>query len=285
MRKDPIPGWVTAVVFGGAFLGIALLERRRPLRGRREPPLRRLGRNLTLGGISAAATTALQGRLLEPLARRIERRRLGLLPRLPLPPALRTILGVLLLDYTLWWWHRLNHQNPLFWRFHVIHHIDLDLDASTAVRFHFGEMMLSVFFRSAQFRLIGPDALASTLWQLMLLVSIVFHHSNLRLPERAERVLSRLLVTPRLHGIHHSTVRDQTSSNWSSLLSLWDLLHGTFRDDVPQDRIRIGVPAWQDPREVTLGEMLVEPLRPHPRDAWLPLPPTSSSGPPEGSQG
>ena len=177
-----------------------------------------------------------------------------------------TVLKILLLDYTLWWWHRANHHTFL-WEFHRAHHLDPDLDVSTGIRFHPGELALASLFREAQIRVLRIDERSLLIWQRMLLVSILFHHSNTRLGDAVERRLSRLIVTPRMHGIHHSTVRDETDSNWSSLLSWWDFLHGTFRLDVPQDAITIGVPAWQDPRELTLGRILAMPFR-RQRDDW-----------------
>ena len=88
------------------------------------------------------------------------------------------------------------------------------------------------------------DALALAIWQTVLLAAILFHHSNTRLPVRLERALVRVLVTPRMHGIHHSDVRRETDSNWSSILSVWDYLHRTARLDVPRGETRIGVPAY-----------------------------------------
>jgi sterol desaturase/sphingolipid hydroxylase (fatty acid hydroxylase superfamily) len=150
---------------------------------------------------------------------------------------------------------------PLLWRFHLVHHADGDLDASTALRFHFGEMALSVPWRALQVIVIGADPGALGLWQALLVPSILFHHSNVRLPIGLERALVRVLVTPRMHGIHHSTYRNETDSNWSSLLSVWDYLHGTALLAVPQREVRIGVPAFADPRTRTLGRMLRLPFR------------------------
>jgi len=149
-----------------------------------------------------------------------------------------------------------------------VHHVDRDLDASTALRFHFGEMALSVFFRMAQVRLLGVSPTAASVWQTLLLASIAFHHSNLRLPPHIERRLVRFIVTPRMHGIHHSDHRDETNTNWSSLFSWWDRLHGTLRLDIPQDAIEIGVPAYQDPRDVTVGRIIVLPFVEQ-RDDWM----------------
>src|SRR5581483_488306 len=144
--------------------------------------------------------------------------------------------------------------------FHVVHHLDRDLDASTAVRFHFGELAISTVWRAAQVVAIGvaPDALA--VWQTATLVSVLFHHSNVRLPIALERALARVVVTPRLHGIHHSTVRAETDSNWSSGLVVWDRLHGTLRVDVPQDAIEIGVPAYRSAADAALPRILALPF-------------------------
>jgi sterol desaturase/sphingolipid hydroxylase (fatty acid hydroxylase superfamily) len=99
-------------------------------------------------------------------------------------------------------------------------------------------------------------------WQTTTLVSILFHHSNAELPMPLERALSRVIVTPRMHGIHHSVVPNEVNSNWSSGLALWDRLHGTFRLDVPQDGIVIGVPEYQTPRQVSLARMMASPFLP-----------------------
>src|SRR5207249_6219037 len=168
------------------------------------------------------------------------------------------------MDYTLYGWHVLTHRVPFLWRFHVVHHVDLDLDASTALRFHFAEIVISIGWRIAQVVLIGVPPLALSAWQTATLVSIMFHHSNARLPIALERRLNRLIVTPRMHGIHHSTVREETDSNWSSGLTLWDKLHGTLRLNVPQHEVRIGVPAYGEPSRVALRQLLLMPFAPSP---------------------
>ena len=179
---------------------------------------------------------------------------------MPLPRWLETLLGILLLDYSLYVWHVLLHRMSVLWRFHVVHHADLDLDATTALRFHFGELALSIPWRAAQVLLIGVRPQVLQLWQQATLASIVFHHSNLRLPPGLERWLVWVVVTPRMHGIHHSIIEAETNSNWSSGLTLWDRLHGTLRLDVPQDAITIGVPAYRDPKELVLGRIFAMPF-------------------------
>lgn len=112
-----------------------------------------------------------------------------------------------------------------------------------------------------------PLRISRKLWQTFFFLSILFHHSNIRLPEAWERRLARILTTPRMHGIHHSAVEDETSSNWSSGFAFWDHLHGTFRLDIAQSEIDIGVPAYRDPGETALAPSLELPFRPQ-RDDW-----------------
>ena len=240
-----------------------LAERFAPLRRTVESKLRRVARNLTIGGVSLALTPILHALLLQPVASWIVRGRIGLLQAASWPRWVETLTAVLLLDYTLWWWHWANHRVPFFWRFHLVHHADRDLDTTTALRFHFGELLLSVPVRAVQMILIGIDPQTLWLWQTILFASILFHHANVRLPAGVERVLLRFVVTPRMHGIHHSDRIEETNSNYSSLVTLWDVLHRTLRLDVPQERIVIGVPAYESPEEVTIGRMLLLPFRPH----------------------
>jgi sterol desaturase/sphingolipid hydroxylase (fatty acid hydroxylase superfamily) len=261
---------LAALFVGGTFVVLTALERRRPLRHERESKLHRVSRNLVFAGLAAATVSLLERPIVQPLAGLVERRRWGLLHRWQLPRALRITLAIVLLDYTLYVWHVLVHRVPWLWRFHLVHHVDLDLDASTALRFHFGELAVSIPWRAAQIVAIGvgPDAL--TLWQNALLVSILFHHSNVELPLGMERALSRVFVTPRMHGIHHSMVPDETNSNWSSGLTVWDWLHGTLRLNVPEREIVIGVPAYRSPDDVTLRKSLELPFVP--QRPWRLLP-------------
>lgn len=260
-RSDQI---LSAVLYGAAAAGVVALlvgERRRPLRSRVEPQATRDLRNGVM-----ALTTALTVRLLEkplvaPLAFAVERKKLGLVQQLSLPPLAKTALEVALLDYTLYLWHVLTHRVPWLWRLHEVHHSDRDLSASTALRFHFIEMALSAPYRAAQVVVLGVSRRSLQLWQAMTLGSILFHHSNLRLPPTLEQVLGWFVVTPRMHGIHHSVVRAERDSNWASGISVWDRLHGTLRLDVAQDGITIGVPGRQDAGDVTLPRMLAMPFR------------------------
>jgi sterol desaturase/sphingolipid hydroxylase (fatty acid hydroxylase superfamily) len=173
----------------------------------------------------------------------------------------RDALAVLLLDYTLYWWHVAEHRLPWLYRFHAVHHADLDLDTSTALRFHFGEFVASIPWRAAQIAGIGASPRALRCWQRLTTLEVMFHHSNVRLPLAVERLLGAVLVTPRLHGIHHSVLPDEQDSNWSSGLTLWDRLHGSYRGDVPQAALEIGLAGLRDPAAVSLPRIVAMPFR------------------------
>jgi sterol desaturase/sphingolipid hydroxylase (fatty acid hydroxylase superfamily) len=260
----------------GTFGVLVWLENRRPLRLRRvESKMTRNGRNLAVAVAGAVTLRLAETPVVNRLTKFVERKSLGLLKIIRLPRWLETILAVVLLDYTLYVWHVLTHKTPFLWRFHVVHHADLDLDASTALRFHFGELGISVAWRAAQILVIGISPLSFAAWQLFLFPSVLFHHSNVRLPVELEGKLRKFIVTPRMHGIHHSIVHSETDSNWSSGLTVWDWMHGTLKTDVPQNEIVIGVPAYREPDEVVLTKILPMPFEKQ-KPTWQ-LPQSSNS--------
>ncbi|QWV92695.1 sterol desaturase family protein [Geomonas oryzisoli] len=277
--RGELPKWLNTALIFGTFAVVAAMELRRPLRREKDDKLRRNERNAAFAVLAATTVALAEKPVVGPLALRVQARRLGLLKLISLPAWAEVALSVILLDYTLYIWHVLTHKVPWLWRFHRPHHVDLDLDASTALRFHFGELLMSVPWRAAQVRLIGVSPFALALWQTLTLMEILFHHSNLRLPHRIERRLCRFIVTPRMHGIHHSVVREERDANWSTIFSWPDYLHGTIRLNVLQDSVDIGVAGFQDPKQLGLGRVLAMPFTPQveeegPKREPLPVPPT-----------
>ncbi len=264
----PIPSWLGGGAIVGVYAGLLWAEHRRPLRPETQPKVSRDLRNLALALINGVVLSAIQTPVVGPLTRVVERRRWGLLQRLRLPVWLEVPLAVALMDYTLYLWHVWTHKGPL-WRFHQVHHVDLDMDTTTAMRFHFGEMAASVPYRALQVLLIGVGPRAFAVWQGFLLACISFHHSNLRLPVWLERAIAPVLVTPRNHGVHHAASKEKTDANWSSGLAVWDRLHGTLRLDTAEEESEIGVAAYRDPEELKLKDLLAMPFKAQ-RSSWRP---------------
>ena len=250
-----------ALVLVAVLGGLAWLERRRPLRVRTQRSGRRTAINLAMAGISAVVTGPLQAAVSARATTWAEDRRFGLTRWIPMPRWLARAIGVVLLDYTLWHWHRVNHRSALLWSMHASHHADLDLDVSTALRFHVGELLASVPVRAAQIIVLGIDRATLRGWETALLVAIAFHHANLRLPARVDSALSTVLITPRLHGIHHAARPDRLDTNFGTLLAIWDVLHGTRDSDLEQADLAVGLPHTVGGSTPGLLDSLRLPLR------------------------
>ena len=186
---------------------------------------------------------------------------LGLATMAELRGATRLIVVFLLFDVWMYYWHMVNHRFSFFWRFHRAHHSDIEMDTTTALRFHPGELLLSSFIRLPVLILIGMRFGELVLFEVMLNISTLFHHSNLALPERWDRLLRVLIVTPNMHRVHHSVVRDETNSNYTSLLSLWDRLAGTFRIREDTRTITLGLPSFRGKKYQRLWGFLITPFQ------------------------
>lgn len=257
-----------AVMAGGALaLGaLVLAERRRPLRTQHHSETGRIIANLALGAGCMAVVTAIEVPLTRAIARRNEAGGRGLAQKLP--PRLQLAGAMLAMDYGFYIWHVMTHKVPFLWRFHRVHHVDPDMDMSTAVRFHPVDMLVSLPFRLVQVRLSGAGPRSLDLWRNFFNASVLFHHSNLRLPKQWDERLSLVLTTPRMHGIHHSKLSAEQDSNWTSGFSFWDRLHGTFRaaprNAPPPDAIDIGVADWRALHDVPVVPALDSPFRAQP---------------------
>ncbi|MGE4579118.1 MAG: sterol desaturase family protein [Desulfuromonadales bacterium] len=258
---------ISAAVLGTCIIALFLLERAFPLRQAKRALAGRLTVNLTFGIIAFATVSLIVRPVAEATLGWTSTNEFGLIRLHMIPDALRPVAAFLLMDLTFYWWHRANHRLPLLWRLHNVHHFDPDLDLSTTFRFHFGELAFSSAFRMVQIGLIGPSLATYLVYEVIFQLGTLFHHSNLRLPVRVERILVRFLVTPRMHGIHHSQVKEETNANYSTVFSFWDRLHRTVRLNVPQEAIKIGVPGYAEPRDNRLGNSLLAPFRLQ-RDYW-----------------
>ncbi len=222
--KDYLPTVTAACV----LILLFALEGWLPAAADRHRRLRHAARNLTLGLLNAAALALLASPFIAQVAGWVEESSFGLLNLLNLPPVIGAFAAILLFDAWMYLWHRANHQFGFLWRFHRVHHSDPEMDATTAVRFHSGEILISLALRLAVIPLLGITIYQLLVYEMLLLPVILFHHSNVRVPERLDRRLQLIIVTPAIHRIHHSRLRIETDSNYSSVFSFWDRLAGTF---------------------------------------------------------
>jgi len=257
----------TSVIAVAVFALLFILERFFPLRETTQSLLGRLFVNLAISVLTFIAAAI----FVQPTARWALRwsadSPLGLVHLIALSAPLEFALSFVLLDLGFYYWHVANHRVPFLWRFHNVHHIDPDLDVTTAFRFHFGEITLSTGFSLLQVSLIGPSAWSFAIYQLIFQAEVLFHHSNLRLPIGAERLLNKVLVTPRMHGIHHSQVQRENNSNFGTVFPWWDRLHRTLGVNIPQDAVVVGVPGYTLAEDNRFWNALLIPFR-RQRDYW-----------------
>jgi sterol desaturase/sphingolipid hydroxylase (fatty acid hydroxylase superfamily) len=154
-------------------------------------------------------------------------------------PAL--IIDLIVLDLWIYLWHRINHVAPVLWRFHQVHHFDQTLDTSSGLRFHVGEVLLSSLVRALAIFALNIPLQTVIIFETLTAVAALFHHSNLALPAPFERVLSKLIVTPSIHWIHHHAIRSDTDSNYSTVLSIWDVIFRTRSKTRRTPELPIGV--------------------------------------------
>ncbi len=250
----------TPLIVIGIFVLLFALEKLSSLRKPTADLLRRLIVNGCISGVAfLVAMTVVRPSALRALDWSAEQP-FGLLHFLRLPGWAHFVVGFLLLDLFFYYWHRLNHKIPFLWRFHNVHHSDPDLDVSTGFRFHFGEVFFSTAFRVVQVSLIGVSLPTFAIYEIIFQANTLFHHSNLRLPIALERLLNKCLVTPRMHGIHHSQIRCETDSNYGVVFPWWDRLHRTLGLNIAQSEIKIGVPGYSSPQDNKLWRLLIAPF-------------------------
>jgi sterol desaturase/sphingolipid hydroxylase (fatty acid hydroxylase superfamily) len=256
-----------SAILAALFLILFGVERFAPLRQPRRALARRLLVNFSISALAVITAATLVAPTAAAMLEQVSNRRFGLLSRMELPAGAELVAGFLLMDLTFYYWHLANHRVPFLWRFHNTHHIDPDLDVSTAFRFHFVEVALSAGFRAAQIVVIGVSPGIYLTYELVFQANTLFHHSNVRLPIGVERLLNKILVTPRMHGIHHSELWREDNSNFSVVFPWWDCLHRTLRLNVPQSEILIGIPAYLEHADNAVGNALAMPFR-RQREYW-----------------
>jgi sterol desaturase/sphingolipid hydroxylase (fatty acid hydroxylase superfamily) len=187
----------------------------------------------------------------------------GLFNSVLLPPWIKVLISLVLLDFAIYLQHRLFHRVPLLWRLHRMHHADLDIDVTTGARFHPIEILLSLGIKFLVIVPMGAPPLAVLLFEIGLNATSMFNHSNVRIPDGLDQLLRLLVVTPDMHRVHHSIVRRETDSNFGFNFPWWDRLFKTYRaqPEAGHDAMTIGIEQFRDPKQLSLGRMLIQPFR------------------------
>ena len=249
-------------VIVGAFLLLFLIyERVRPavdhpllvrLRGASGAAWRRLARNAGLFGINLLVSPL----IVLPITVWAGQFTTGLRPAW-LSGWGGLAFDLVLLDFWIYWWHRANHEVPLLWRFHQVHHFDELLDSTTALRFHFGEVALSALARAGAIVALDIGLSSVLLFETLVLMSTIFHHSDAKLPPRLEQALARVIITPSIHWVHHHALRADTDSNYGTIFSFWDPLFRSKSGTRRWPTMPIGV---EGRRDRPLLRLLVTPF-------------------------
>lgn len=249
-------------IFIATLGGCALLERLAPRRVRVAPAGGRAAVNLGLLAASVLTTRALLPIAAVEAAYRAEAARWGLLNLFSIPFPLKVLLSVVILDLAIYWQHRLFHAIPALWRVHAVHHTDLDLDATSGVRFHPVEILLSTMIKIAITAVFGLHFLGVALFEVILSSTAVFNHSNLHLGW-LDPVVRLFAVTPDMHRIHHSPSREETDSNFGFNIPWWDRWFGTYRAEPKENHstMTLGLAGARKPDQLTFGALLLRPFR------------------------
>lgn len=255
-------------VFLIVFLIMAILERLLPKRALRAAVAKRWATNLSITVIASLLVRAM-AYLSVPLvavaaALYGERHGIGLFNWTNWPTWLEVIVAMVVLDFAIWLQHLMSHKMPILWRLHQMHHADIDIDVTTAIRFHPFEIALSMIWKIIWVFALGASALAVILFEVLLNGCAMFNHANLALPSWLDRILRLVIVTPDMHRVHHSTLREEHDSNYGFNLSLWDRLFKTYcaQPKAGHQGMKIGLEAYQSEDPTRLSWSLSIPFKP-----------------------
>ena len=248
-----------------AFIGVIatmmLWELAAPCRRYEIPRLIRWLNNLALVVLDTAILRLAFPLLAVGLAAIAQERGWGLLNSIELPGWAEFTIAFLLLDFAIYLQHVIFHHVPVLWRFHRMHHADLDFDTTTGIRFHPVEIVISMGIKLALVTALGAPPVAVLVFEVVLNATSLFNHGNVSLG-KLDRTVRTLIVTPDMHRVHHSSVRQETDSNFAFNFSFWDRLCGTYRAQpaAGHDAMEIGLERFRDRREAWLHRMLIQPL-------------------------
>lgn len=259
IAPDDIGQWRPLAALGGLAILLAL-EWAFPSRAALQPKLRHAAANLAIAGGNAVVVTLLLGGALLLWSHEVETRQWGLLHQLGFGAVPGVVAAVVLLDLLFYGVHWANHRLPVLWRFHRAHHSDLDLDVTSALRFHLGEVLVSTGIKAMAIPVLGLSWTGLVVFEISLQAAAQFQHSNVRLPERWDRRLRQVIVTPHMHWSHHSRLPSDHNRNFGTIFSFWDRMLSTYGIRAPQREIQIGLDDYPSPRDAGFRRFFLIPF-------------------------
>ena len=247
-------------LFLGGFLFFLLLELLAPYRQSSVSKVKRWINNVALTAFNSLILQLLFAGAVVRTAMYVTSHHLGVLNMVEAPSWAKLLATVIFMDFMLYVWHLLNHEVPFLWRFHRVHHSDLNMDVSTATRFHIGELAMSAVIKISLVFFLGATPLGVLIFESALVLCAQFHHSSLKVSRWFEAIFWILFVPPSMHRIHHSVIIKERNTNYGTIFSTWDRWLGTLLTDVDQKKLRIGVGAYQKPDKLNFNHLLVMPF-------------------------
>lgn len=261
MRMFEVSGpYVRLLFFWAGILFFLILELWIPYRENTVSKPKRWVHNLSLTLCNSILLNLIFSVPILATATYTEVNKLGVLHLVQMPGWLRILVTIVIMDFVLYVWHLLNHEMPFLWRFHRVHHSDLNMDVSSATRFHFGELAISAIIKISLIFFLGASFKGVLIFESALVLCAQFQHSSLRIPWWFEKIFLILFVPPSMHRIHHSVIIRERDTNYGTIYSLWDRFLGTLLMNVDQGKIRIGVGAYQSPDKLNLYRLLLMPF-------------------------
>jgi len=256
-------GFIRLSIFFGVLVALGCVELLIPRREFGRYKLRRWITNLSIVGVDGIVLRLLFPILAVGVAEYMYTQGYGLFGLLDWPFWLELVISVILLDLAIYIQHVATHKIPALWLLHQVHHADTEVDVTTGTRFHPLEIVLSMLYKFFVIALIGPSALAVFLFEVLLNVFAMFSHANIKLSGNVDDRLRKIIVTPDMHRIHHSTLMRETDSNYGFNLSIWDRLFGTYTEapELGHDRMQIGLTPYQSENPSRLIWSLMLPFR------------------------
>lgn len=260
-------------VFLIVFSAVAFSEIRWPRLSSHHSKKTRWQRNLGLIAIDVVVVYLWMPLTVVMVATRVHDHQLGILNQIPLPTPMVWLIALIWMDMVIYWQHRWFHQIGFLWRLHKVHHLDLDIDVSTGLRFHPAEILLSLLLKCAAVAVMGVPAQVVVVSEILINSAAMFNHGNIAIPAPLDRLLRHFLVTPDMHRIHHSVTVRETNSNYGFCLSWWDFLFHSYTEHPQKGHqgMQIGLSDYQSFARHTLVYLLKLPfIPPQPDDASAP---------------